>query len=247
MACGPVVAHAGAGVALDALDRVHHVVAVGVLKLVEAGDSRRIPLVAPAAAALGFRARRGGGGIARHRRPAVRVERAPLEEEAVAGVQLRRDDLFRLEEAVAVGVEQQARRAAASGSALGDDRTREAVEGDDDVGLGLVGGRDALDLEPWQQRERRSRREGLVLRRAPATAGLRCQACGHAVRTAIVSSPKPRFRRRTLLAGLMEHPFPVVSRGADPSKVWGVMGNEHDGRVRIALSNAGGPAARLIS
>ena len=160
-----VVAHAGTRVALNALDRVHHVVAVGVLELVEARDTGRGILIPPPAAPLWLRARRHGGrrGIAGHHGTAVRIQRPVLQEQAVAGVQLRGDDLFPFVKPVAVRVEKQARRAPVSGSALRDDRAPEAVEGDDDVGLGLVGRRDPVDLEARQQGERRSWRERLIL------------------------------------------------------------------------------------
>ena len=61
-----VIAHAVARVALDPLDRVHHVIAVGVFELVEPGDADpdRRPLIAAAAALGGAAGARVGRRIA---------------------------------------------------------------------------------------------------------------------------------------------------------------------------------------
>ena len=168
-----MVAHAVARVALNALDRVHDVVAVRILELVEARNADGRTLVAAAAtlrlsAARSLRRssrrRRVGWGIAGHHAAAVRVERSPVVEEPVAGIELVADDLLALEDAVAVGVEQDARRAAVPGAALRHDGPAETVERDDDERLGLIRRRDPLNLEARKQGEGRAGGERLILR-----------------------------------------------------------------------------------
>jgi hypothetical protein len=187
-------------------DRVHHVIAVRVFELVEAGPAARWRLrlsAAPSACPLSRGARRRARHtgrtdtgrtprdtgrtarwllarpasspataaglrqrwIASHLAAAIRVERCPARvEQPVTGVQLFRDDLFSLEDPVAVLIEQHPRRAALAGTALRHDRPSERVERDDDQGLVLVLRRDPLDLETGQQRKGRTGGERLILR-----------------------------------------------------------------------------------
>ena len=176
-----VIAHPVRRVALDSLDRIHHVVAIRVDELVEAGRADHRSLILPAAAAGRRRLTTGAGlrrlaasaelrgwrqrRIAGHFAAAVRIERRPARiEQAVAGVQLARDDLLALEDPVAVLVEEDARRAAVARTALRDDRPSLRVERDDDVRLGFFRWCDAIDLETWKERKRRPRRERLILR-----------------------------------------------------------------------------------
>ena len=189
-----VIAHARRRVAVDPLDPIHHVVAVGVLQLVEAGHATRRGLILSTAPAALLRRRAGCAGcagawrawrrgaaaallsaaelrlggrrrIAGHLAAAIAVERRPVGvEEAMTRIQHLGDDLLALVDAVLVLVEQHARRAAGAGTALRDDRAALRIERDDDVGLGLVGRRHTLDLESGEQRERGARRKGLLLR-----------------------------------------------------------------------------------
>ena len=132
------------------LQRVHHVVAVGVL---QAHDRRRAvaaATTATAAASARLRRRRLGrqlrGRLDEHARA---PHRRAVEPEALAVADLVAQDLLALVDPVLVLVEHDSREILL----LRDHESPLAVEGDDDVAVGLVGRVDALDVEAGQSAE----------------------------------------------------------------------------------------------
>ena len=183
-----VIAHAVRRVPRDPFDRVHHVVAVRILQLVEAGDAGvRLPAASAATAtaaggrlrtcrtaARSGRACRRAARRSRRRRERLRiavepsetvgVERRAVIEQTVTGVQPVGDDLLAFEHAVAVRVNQESRRAAVARHALADDWPALTVEGHDDVGLGFLDGIDAVHTKTRQRGEWGAGRRRVVLR-----------------------------------------------------------------------------------